>query len=267
MTESGENASWMEYHRGVMDLGPLSIFIRKLLNRSPLSSNDQLALSRLPHDIIHLAPETNLLCDGDKVTVCPILLDGFVCRYKVAADGGRQIVALKIPGEALDLQSAYVHTADHDMYPITPAVVARVPLMELEKLAAERPSIARALIVDVLVEGAISREWLLNIGRRNAEVRFAHLLCETFYRISEVAGLPVIDFDVPLTQQQLADVLGLTPVHVNRMVRRLTEKHAIRRVRRRLRVSNMTRLLEIAHFSDLYLHRADHEPSSMLDEQ
>ncbi len=255
MNESCQNNSWMNYHSRAMELGPLSIFIRKLLNRTPMSTNDQLALSDLSHNLVRLDADTQLLREGEQAIVCPILLDGFVFRYKVAADGGRQIVALKIPGEALDLQSAYVRTADHDMRTLTPAVIARVPLKELETLAAARPSIARALIVDILVEASISREWLLNIGRRNAEARLAHLLCEIFYRVGETAGLPVRDFDVPLTQEQLADVLGLTPVHINRMVKRLAEKRAIWRAGRRLRVESMTRLQEIAQFSDIYLHR------------
>ncbi len=214
----------MERHDADMGFGPLSIFIRKLLNRSRLSTVDQEALARLPHKIQHIEAGTRILHEGDRAVVCPILLDGFTYRYKVAADGGRQIVALKVPGDALDFQSAYLHTADHDIRALTPVVLASVPLRAIEALADDRPPVARALLVDTILEGSISREWLLNIGRRNAEARLAHLLCELYYRIDEIAGAPLEGYEVPIKQEQLADLLGLTPVHINRMLKRSRRK-------------------------------------------
>jgi CRP-like cAMP-binding protein len=244
----------MDRHEAAMGFGPLSIFIRKLLNRSLLSTLDQQALATLPHKIQPVEPGTRILHEGDRATVCPILLDGFVYRYKVAADGGRQIVALKVPGDALDFQSTYLHVADHDIRALTPAVLANVPLRAIEALADQRPAIARALLVDTILEGSISREWLLNIGRRNAEARLAHLLCELYYRIDEIAGAALEDFEVPITQEQLADLLGLTPVHINRMLKRLDAKGAIRSGRR-IRIMNLSALEHISDFSDIYLHR------------
>lgn len=244
----------MERHEADMGFGPLSIFIRKLLNRSRLSTVDQEALAGLPYKIQHIEAGTQILHEGDRAVVCPILLDGFTYRYKVAADGGRQIVALKVPGDALDFQSAYLHTADHDIRALTPVVLASVPLRSIEALADDRPSIARALLVDTILEGSISREWLLNIGRRNAEARLAHLLCELYYRIDEIAGAPLEDYEVPIKQEQLADLLGLTPVHINRMLKRLEAKGAIRSGRR-LHIVDLAKLEDISDFSDIYLHR------------
>lgn len=246
---------WMEYHADALKLGPLSIFIQKLLNRSPLSSSDQRAIAALPHRMQSVDADTDILSEGDHVGQCPILLDGLVYRSKVAAEGGRQIVALKIPGDILDFQSAYLRQADHDIRSLTSATLAFVALGDLEKLVLSRPAIARAFVVDTLLEGSIAREWLLNVGRRDAEARLAHLLCEIFCRIGEIAGLPVPDLDVPLKQEQLADLLGLTPVHINRMLKRLEEKGAVVRVGRRTRVSNLSTLRSISGFSDTYLHR------------
>jgi len=244
----------MDRHEATMGFGPISIFIRKLLNRSRLSTLDQQALATLPFKIHSIDPGTRILHEGDRATICPILLDGFVYRYKVAADGGRQIVALKVPGDALDFQSAYLHVADHDIRALTPAVLANVPLRAIEALADERSAIARALLVDTILEGSISREWLLNIGRRNAEARLAHLLCELYYRIDEIAGTALEDYEVPITQEQLADLLGLTPVHINRMLKRLDAKGAIQSGRR-IRIANLAALEQISDFSDIYLHR------------
>lgn len=259
MNAAKPHAAWMDYHARTMDLGALSIFVRKLLNRSSLSAEDQRALGTLSYTIQRIEADSQILREGDRATVCPVLLDGFAYRYKVASDGGRQIVALKVPGDALDFQSAYLATADHDVRALTPAIVAFLPLRAIEALASERAPIARALLIDTVLEGSISREWLLNIGRRKAEARLAHLLCELFYRIGEIAGLPQADFDVPLTQEQLADLLGLTPVHINRMLKLLERKGAVRRVGRRLRIGDMDQLRAISGFSDHYLHRGNIE--------
>lgn len=255
MSDIAHLAAWMNYHTHKMELGPLSIFIRKLLNRSRLSPNDQQALASLKHHIQRVEAGVQILKEGDYALVCPLLLDGFAYRYKMAPDGGRQIVALKIPGDALDFQSAYLHQSDHDIRSLTAATLAFVSLREIETLALERPAIARAIVIDTVLEGSISREWLLNIGRRNAEARLAHLLCEMFFRISEIAGLPLARFDVPMTQEQLADLLGLTPVHINRMIKRLEAKGAIERNGRKLRVADLAQLQQISEFSDVYLHR------------
>lgn len=244
----------MDLHEETMGFGPLSIFIRKLLNRNRLSTVDQEALAKLPYKIQHLDAGAQILQEGDHAVVCPILLDGFTYRYKVAADGGRQIVALKVPGDALDFQSAYLHTADHDIRALTPVILATAPLRAIEALAGDRPAIARALLVDTILEGSISREWLLNIGRRKAEARLAHLLCELYYRIDEIAGAPLDQYEVPIKQEQLADLLGLTPVHINRMLKRLEVKGAVRSGRR-LHIIDLAELERISDFSDIYLHR------------
>ncbi len=251
---SASDTGWMDYHARKMNLGPLSIFVRKLLIRTRLSTHDQTALAELAHKIRRVEADTRILHEGDRADVCPVLLDGFVYRYKVAANGGRQIVALKVPGDALDFQSVYLHRADHDIRALTPATLALIPLRQIESLAIARPAVARAILVDTILEGSIAREWLLNIGRRNAEARLAHLLCELFYRLGEI-GPPVAQFTVPLTQEQLADLLGLTPVHINRMLKLLETKGAIGRSGRKLWISDLARLRDISHYSDIYLHR------------
>lgn len=234
----------------------LGIFIRKLLSHSRLSAEDQEAISALPFSLRRLEPNDYMLREGDLATVCPVLLNGFAYRQKTSADGGRQIVALKIPGDALDFQSLYLDVADHNLQALTPVELAVFAQKDFEKLVAPRPNIARAVIVDILIEGSIAREWLLNIGRRDALGRLAHLLCELYYRVQQIAIEDLGGgFEFPLTQEQLADLLGLTPVHINRTIKILEQEGAVKRVSRRLTIGDIDRLRRIADFSDLYLHR------------
>jgi CRP-like cAMP-binding protein len=233
----------------------LDMFVRKLTAHSPLPLSDQEALLALPYQYRQLAPNTTILREGDRPQVCPILLSGFAYRYKLAADGGRQIVGLRIPGDPLDFQSLYLRTVDHNLQTLTQADVALVPLAELEQLADTRRSIARAILVDILVEASIGREWQLNIGRRHALPRLAHFLCELAYRVQFSEPQADAQLDVPLTQEQLADILGLTPVHVNRTLKTLEQEGAVTRSGRRLWASDINALARLCDFSPLYLHR------------
>ena len=235
--------------------GPgFDVFLRKLRSHSMLTTEDQRLLSSLPHQMRRLAPNDYILREGDLATVCPILLSGVAFRQKHVADGGRQIVAVKIPGDPLDFQSLYLATADHSLQALTAVDLAVLPLAALEQLVMARPTIARAVLVDILVEASIGREWQLNIGRRNALERLAHFLCEFDYRMRlTVRGLGE-GIEIPMTQEQLADLLGLTPVHINRTLKTLVERGALTRQGRRLRIADIACLYRIAGFSDRYLH-------------
>lgn len=233
----------------------LSLFVRKLLSHSLLSEEVQNAVASLPYSLKRLDPGEFILREGDRALVCPILLSGYAFRHKITAGGDRQIVALKIPGDPLDFQSLYMKTADHNLQALTTVELAVVALADLESIAVTRPPLARAVLVDILIEASIAREWMLNLGRRNAIARMAHFLCELHVRLHQMA-LPGLDVsDVPLTQEQLADILGLTTVHVNRTLKSLEERGAVRRQAGRLRIIELGHLRFIAGFSDLYLHR------------
>jgi len=235
--------------------GGLDIFVRKLLSHSALGPDDQQALRLLPYTARRLDAGDYILREGEHADICPLLLSGFAYRHKFAADGGRQIVALKMPGDALDLQSLFLRVADHNLQTLTVADLAIVPIRALEELVRTRTTIARALLVDILIEASIGREWLLNIGRRNALSRLAHFLCELVYRLHVTMAEPPDRVDVPVTQEQLADLLGLTPVHINRTLRSLESAGGIVRQGRRLAIGDLDVLRGIASYSDIYLHR------------
>ncbi|MFC0103620.1 Crp/Fnr family transcriptional regulator [Sphingopyxis terrae] len=235
----------------------LDLFVRKLLSHSRLSRSDQEAIRALRWSRRRLCANEYILREGDRAKACPILLNGFAYRQKMSADGGRQIVSLKIPGDALDFQSLYLRTADHNIQALTPVDLAVFPLREFEQILGPRPDIVRAVLVDILIEASICREWLLNIGRRNALSRLAHLLCEIHYRVRQIGSDAMAAKELPLTQEQLADLLGLTPVHINRTVRALEQQGAVQRIARKIVIVDLLTLRRIAQFSDLYLHRTN----------
>lgn len=250
-----ESPRWMGNGPETVKEARLGIFVRKLLSHSRLSVDDQAAITALPFTRRQLEPNDYILREGEKAKICPVILSGFAFRQKTSADGGRQIVALKIPGDPLDFQSLYLQAADHNLQALTKVEVAVFSLKDLEALIAPRPALARAVFVDILIEASIGREWLLNIGRRNALARLAHLLCELHYRVGQIAGEELLGFELPLTQEQLADLLGLTPVHINRTIKTLEREGAVRRISRRLTIADVATLRHIAEFSDIYLHR------------
>lgn len=144
---------------------------------------------------------------------------------------------------------------DHSIGLLSAARFAEVRQDEMRDLLREHPKVAEALWWSTLVDEAVLREWLVNVGQRSAYERMAHLFIELFYRL-EVVGLAVgMAFTLPVTQEQLADTLGLTPVHINRTLQRMREEGLIELENRRLRILDMGRLCNIAAFDDKYLHR------------
>lgn len=236
------------------ETSPLALLARKLSGHVALSSDDVAAVLALPCQIRTLDPSTYLLREGDPPLQCAVLLSGFAYRQKLTGEGARQIVSLHVAGEALDLQSLYLDVADHNIQTLTRAEVALVPRAALRELIQQRPAVAHAAMISVLVESSISREWTLNIGRRDAQARLAHLLCEVAMRL-DAQGLAGPDgYDLPMTQEQLGDALGLTAVHVNRTLKTLESAGLIVRNRRHVRIPAWNLLRDVGDFTGRYLH-------------
>jgi CRP-like cAMP-binding protein len=230
--------------------------IKKLEVLAPLDSADREAIRRLPHRAERVESGRHLIQEGSEPTECCVLLRGYACRYKVAANGARQIVSFHIAGDILDLQHLLLKTADHHVQATTPAEVAWIPMAELRALARDRPQIGEAMWRDSLIDASIFREWVLNVGRRDAKSRIAHMLCEFVVRCEAIGLFRGRAFELPMTQEQIADATGLTPVHVNRMLKALTDDGVLEGGDRSYRVANWQRLLEVADFDAAYLHAA-----------
>jgi len=231
------------------------VWFRKLNRLAPLNSEDLDALAALPFTVEQVAAHRYLVKERETVTRCCLLVDGHAARHKTSRSGKRQIVSFHMPGDMLDLQHSLLPRADHNLQTITAAMVAWIPIPELVQ-ATSRPNIAAAFARDALIDASIFREWVLNVGARDAKTRIAHMLCEFVQRREALGIAPAEAVALPFSQEQIGDATGLTAVHVNRMLRELTEAGAFARTGRSIRISDWHKLKSIADFDPTYLHQA-----------
>ena len=230
--------------------------LRKLKRLGPLETEDTAALAALPRQTENVPRLRQLIRERETPERCCFLIGGFAARHKVAVNGARQVVSFHIPGDILDIQHLLLGRADHSVETITPARVVWIPKEDLLRLAFERPNIGKALWRDCLIDASIFREWVLNVGRRNAKSRIAHMLCEFVIRCETLGLGSREDFELPMTQIQIGDATGMTAVHVNRTLKLLDADGALLRDRNRFRVLQWERLCQIADFDPAYLHAA-----------
>ncbi len=232
----------------------LDAMVRKLRQWRPLDAGDQAALRALPHRLIKFRPHEYIVREGDTLQGTCLMLSGFSFRHKVAGNGGRQIFSIHMEGDLAGLQNALLGTADHNLQAMDHVEVAMIPVEAIQDIAFNRPAVGRAMWHETLVEGSIFREWTLNIGRRDARTRAAHMLCEFAVRL-EAAGLGErCNYELPMTQEQLADALGLTSVHTNRTLMGLGKEGLIARNQRAVQIVDWQRLTKVGDFDPAYLH-------------
>lgn len=231
----------------------LSLLVRHLEAHAPLSPEDRDAIMSLPAARQTIATSSYLVREGEPAKTCALLVDGIVYRQKITGAGVRQIVSFHLRGEALDFQNVFLGCADHDVRALTPVVLMIIPREQLLLMIRKRPAIAHAVLMSVLIEASIFREWIVNVGRRGGEARVAHLLCEYAWRM-DVLDPGKAEYEFPFTQEQIGDATGLTAVHVNRMLGLLEEKGFIRRERRLLRFLDIHGLRRTGDFDPAYLH-------------
>ena len=234
---------------------PLEPMLRKLGYYAPLDEADRAALLALPYQLKTLEARQDIVREGEHPTFSCVMLSGYSFRYKLVAGGARQIVSIHMRGDWVDLQNSLLRTADHSVETLVRSDVALVPIEAVLALAFERPSVGFALWYGSLVEGSVFREWVANVGRRDARTSMAHLLCELAL-LMKVAGVgKQTDYEMPLSQEQLADCLGLTPVHVNRTIRLLENEQLIKRsTSRTITIGDWEKLADAGDFDSRYLH-------------
>jgi CRP-like cAMP-binding protein len=182
------------------------------------------------------------------------MLSGWAARYKSLRDGSRQIVDFVIPGDFCDLHVALLSEMDHGIVALTKCTVARIDEDEIAKLTSENNRIVRAMWWSTLVDQGVLREWVLNVGRRDAYERLGHLLCELHFRMKRAGLVQDNQLALPLTQEQLADATGLTSVHVNRTLQRLRGEKLVKIGRGQLTLVDVSALQDAAGFDPAYLH-------------
>jgi CRP-like cAMP-binding protein len=203
----------------------------------------------------------DIVAEGDRPSHCCLILEGFVCRYKLLNEGRRQIMSFHTPGDIPDLQSLHLKTMDHNIGTLADSKLGFVSHTELGKLIHRFPGLVSQFWRDTLIDAAIFREWVVGLGRRTAHQRIAHLMCEMLLRIKAVSLARDHEYPLPLTQAELADALGLTVVHVNRVLRSLREDGILRVDRNSVSILDWERTKELAEFDPLYLHQDKELPT------
>lgn len=234
----------------------LAPMVGKLTMRSQLGSAETEALLGLPYRLAIGDPGSYLVREGDKSDSCVLLLSGFVYRSKIAGSGSRQILSIHLRGDLVDLQNSLLGEADHSVQALTRTEVAYIPQQAILEVADAYPAVARALWRDTLVDGSIFREWILNVGQRDARQRISHLLCEMTLRQEEAGLCEGPSYEWPMTQEQIGDATGLTSVHVNRTLQGMRRDGLIETGSRSVTITDWPALQRAGDFSRAYLHQA-----------
>ena len=232
---------------------PISALIRKLDGFAPLTEPDRAALVGLARYVRPVERHTVLVEQDGVADHALVVFAGFVSRYKRRASGRRQILAYLIPGDLCDRGALHGYPLDHTIETLTRCRIAKVPRTAYLELIGEHPGVALALQRAKLAEEATAREWMANIGMRSGPERMAHLLCELLERLGSIGPVAAGQFDMPLTQTDLAETLGLSSVHVNRVLQALRRNGLITLQGHRLQILAPRQLRELAEFEAGYL--------------
>jgi CRP-like cAMP-binding protein len=228
--------------------------IRKLESIAPLAPEEKAALLRLPLRLKAVAANQDIVSEGDTPSECCLIVDGFACRYNITAEGKRQILSFHMSGDIPDLQSLHLSVMDHSLISLVPCRLAFIQHDDMRSLMRHHPRLGDLFWRDTLIDAAVFRQWVVNVGRRQAPARMAHLLCELLVRLRAVELVEDYAFDLPVTQGDLADAMGITNVHVNRVLQDLRRMGLISLHGKTLKVLDWEGLKKVGDFDPTYLH-------------
>ncbi len=230
-------------------------FIDKLRRFGHLNEKEVDALAVATSRPRKVAARRDLIREGDRPGPVFVILEGWACRYKILPSGTRQVLAYLMPGDSCDLHIGLLAEMDHSIQTVTPALVATIERAEMEAMMDKHRGVAKAMYTGQLIDEGTMRAWITSMGRRASIERVAHLMCELYLRARNI-GLPTEPaFALPLSQLLLADSLGMTPVHLNRVLKELRLAGAMTLKRGSLLITDPAKLIQIAGFDENYLHR------------
>ncbi|WP_122465251.1 Crp/Fnr family transcriptional regulator [Brevundimonas lutea] len=230
-------------------------FIDKLKGFASLTATESAALAALTATPRPYPAKHDLIREGDRPGPVFVVLDGWACRYKILPNGSRQVLAYLMPGDSCDLHIGLLAEMDHSIQTVTPAVVATIERADMDALMGRHPGIGKAMYVGQLIDEGTMRAWITSMGRRASIERVAHLMCELYLRARNIGLTLEPRLALPLSQSMLADSLGMTPVHLNRVMKELRGSGAMTLQRGSLIIEDPARLIRIAGFDENYLHR------------
>ncbi len=231
-----------------------SALIRKLESIAPLAPEEKAALLRLPLRLKTVAADQDIVSEGDTPSEYCLIVEGFACRYNLTDEGKRQIHSFHIAGDLPDLQSLHLSVMDHSLGTLVPSKLAFIQHDDLRALMRSHPRLGDLFWRDTLIDAAVFRQWMVGMGRRSAHTRIAHLLCELLVRLRAVELVEDHAYNLPITQAELGDALGLSTVHVNRVLQDLRGEGLIFLNGGSLKVLDWERLQQRGEFDPTYLH-------------
>ena len=229
-------------------------WVTRLKTLTRLDDTDLSALAHLYGDKRNLRRKAELVAQGGQMRRVHILLEGWACRYRLLADGQRQITQLLLPGDICNIDTMRLRTSDYAVMTLTPCTVVTLDAASLREVALLYPHIGEALCWFGALENSMLAERNASLGRRSAQSHLAHLFCELLVRLTVVGQARGNEYTLPVTQEDMADVLGLTSVHLNRMLQGLKAGGLIERCSQNLVIRNWGALRREAGFKVDYLH-------------
>lgn len=227
-------------------------------HREDLAEAEKLALENAIGSVVSFAPREEIVHHGVEIHQSLLLVEGYVCRYMDGLDGDRQLVALHVPGDFVDLHGLPLRRLDHDIASLTEAKLAVFPHSVLTEMILDYPNLGRMLWFSTLLDAAMHREWIFRLGRLGAIGRVAHFFAEIGRRLQMVGLSDGCNFTLPLQQSDLAEACGITPVHANRVLRELRERNIVTFRGGQVLVTDMPALCAISEFNDGYLYPSTH---------
>lgn len=231
----------------------IGALVQKLARRDDLSTAEREALDALLGPERRVSAGDLIIKPGDRPGHSTFLVSGFCARYSLTVGGDRQLTEINVPGDFVDLHSLLMKQMDHGIVALSDCVIAPAQHDDLRRLTEQHPHLTRLLWLETVIDGAIHRQWLVAMGRQNATSRLAHLICELYLRLEAAGRAADHHFAVPLTQVDLGDILGLTPVHVNRVMMELRHQGLIEWRGAQVTILDWDRLAACAEFDPIYL--------------
>ncbi len=228
--------------------------LMKLRLRDDISAEEEAALRGAISDIVEYPANRTIARHGEEVGHSMLMLEGLLARYKDLGDGQRQITHLHVAGDFPDLHSFTLKHLDHSLLTLTACKIAKVPHDRITAITEKFPHLTRVLWFSTNLDACIHREWEVSLGRRSALERTAHLLCEVQARMQVVGLADETGYTLGVTQAELSECLGLTSVHVNRVLRELRERGMCVFRKGRVTMTDLAALQTLAEFDPAYLY-------------
>ena len=239
--------------------------VKRLEAYVDLTSEEKAVLNAASSRTQAVDARQDIIREGDAPRDVHLVTSGLACRYKLLESGRRQIVAFLVPGDFCDMNVFILKQMDHTIATLSPVRVACLSPEQTNDLM-RYPGISRAMWMATLVDESVLREWVTNIGQRSATSRLAHLFCEMLLRLTNVGATNALEYQLPITQTELAEALGISTVHVNRSLHVLRTSGLVDFKSKKVVIHDLAGLKKEAGFRDNYLHLQRGSQDQVKDE-